>query len=74
MKKYPVLPSCKNPFMLSYISAPRKPSPVKTDYIHPTVDIIDTYFNKTMIYGLNPINKLAKKCLDLDRACHNYFS
>ena len=47
---------------------------MKTDYIHPTDDISDIKFNETMIYGLNPIRNLAKKCLDLDRACHKYFS
>ena len=50
-----------------------KPSPVKTDYNHPTVEISAREFSETMIYGLNPIKILAKTSLVIDRACNKYF-
>ena len=44
---------------------PRKPSPEKTDYIHPIVDIIDREFTQTMVSGGRTIKILANNCLDV---------
>ena len=74
VKTGPFFTSAKYPFILSSISVPRNPSPVKTDQIHPTVDISAREFDKIMIYGLDPIITLAKNCLNIDRADHEYFS
>ena len=60
--------------MLLSISVLRKPSPVTTYYINTTFDISSIELNESTIYGLNPIKTFAKKCLDLDSACHKYFS
>ena len=51
----------------------RKPSPVKTDHIHPRVDMSGRAFTNTMCVSGNKINILANKCLDLDIDFHKYF-
>ena len=56
------------------MSVPRKPSPVKTDYIHPTVEISAREYIQTMIGSGNKIKIIADKCLGLDRDHHKYFS
>ena len=66
-------PCAKDNFMLSSISVHRKLSPVTTDYIHYTLDISAIEFNKTMIYGLNPIKSLKINCPGLNRDCHKLF-
>ena len=60
--------------MLSSFNVPRKTPSVKTDYIHPKFEISSREFTQTMWGGGNTIKILANKCLDLDRACHKYFS
>ena len=52
------------------MSVPRKPSPVKTDYIHPTVEISAREYIQTMIGSGNKIKIIADKCLGLDRDHH----
>ena len=68
-----VFPSAKDPASLSSIYVPREPSPVKTDWIHPRVEINDRYFIIVMCVGGNKIKVLANKCHDIDKACHAYF-
>ena len=46
---------------------------MKTDYIHPKVDISGRCFINALCSGVNKIKFLSNKCLDIDRACHTYF-
>ena len=68
------MPSDKVPASLSSISVPRKPSPVTTDYINPRLEIVGPEYRNTMFIEADRFKKLANYCLDMDKACRNYFS
>ena len=67
-------PSAKLPSSLSSIYVPMKPSPVTTDCIHPKTKIIYPEYRNFMFDRANIFKKIEKKCLDMDKACHTYFT
>ena len=67
------LPSDKVPDSLSSIYVPSKKSPVTTDYIHPRIDIFGPEYSNFMFGGADIFKNLENKCIDMDKACHNYF-
>ena len=66
--------SDKLPNSLSSISVPRKQSPVTTDYIITRVEIGGPEFRLFAFYGADRYKNLASKCVDMDKACNNYYS
>ena len=47
---------------------------MKTDYIHPRLDIVGPEYSNFIFGGSDRFKKLANKCLDVDKSCSTYFS
>ena len=45
-----------------------------TDYIHPTLEIVGSYYRDIMFSRAYGFKKVVNKCLDTDNACHTCFS
>ena len=45
-----------------------------TDYIHPTLEIVGSYYRDIMFSRAYGFKKVVNKCLDMDNACHTCFS
>ena len=69
-----VFPSTKVPASLSSIYVPKKKSTVTTDYIITIGEIVGTDSREFMFGGADGYKKLAKTFVDMDKACHTYFS
>ena len=44
------------------------------DYTIPIFEIVSTEFREFTVDRADIYNKLAKKCVNMDKACHTYFS
>ena len=50
-----------------------KPLPVRTNYIHPRLDISGPGYSNVMFGKGNPYRILSNKCLDMEKSCRTCF-